>query len=231
MKRLISFGIVACATAIISTYAFADVTMTAPDKAATGEDFTLTITTTQEIEDVQFTVSAVGLKLKSTENLKDGAMFIAGDNNGVITVAATAAGTSDGVYKANEKLGTVTFTVTAKDGEVINVSLVGDDDYKDMVNGQLLLTIGDKSNETTSSEDSSGSTSNVTSLPSTGDSNSSASSTGTSSDYNSSDAITPNNSSSDDGTDNPNTGIAGISAVSMVVLTATGLLIAKRRTK
>lgn len=204
MKKIISLGIASAVLAMTALSASAAVIVRTDDTVAEGATITVSFVTDTEIPaqgGVSFVVKASGATI--VEGTANTAMFADFNKDTGKFVAVSMAG-----EKANTTLLTATFTVTAKEGEGISISL---DEVDGMPNDTVtpLVTTAKAAGETSDPSTSDPATSDpATSDPSTSD-------------------PTPSGSTPSGDNDNPNSGIA--LAVFPAVVAGAAVVVAKKR--
>ena len=200
MKKIISMGIASAVLALTAIAASADIKAVS-EKVVEGSTVTVTITTDADLDAFGFAASATGLELVGDPEVSANTGFkVVGDGT-----VRFAGGYPKG-WKAGDTIATLTYTVTAKAGEKVAVSL---DNYGGMKN--VLLSTGEL--EVVAAE-----TSEPTSSEST-PSESTPSESGSES--------TPSESGSGEGGENVPTGVA--LAVVPAVLAGAAVVVAKKR--
>lgn len=131
MKKIISMGIASAVLALTAVAASAAIKADTKDALTPGSTITVDITTTEAIEGYQFVVSADGLEVVSVKQNRpvvDGET----DESAVLDKDALEdgsylliGGSADG-WKAGDVIATVTYTVTAEEGENVTVAFAPD---------------------------------------------------------------------------------------------------------
>lgn len=123
MKKIISMGIASAVLALTAIAASADIEATTDaTKVATGDTVKVVVKTSADIEDFDFFVLADGLEYVGEE-----------PNGGVGGIQADGSyrtnGAAIGGWKSGDTIVTLTYTVTAAEGETVAVALKGAPGY------------------------------------------------------------------------------------------------------
>ncbi|MBP1563776.1 MAG: hypothetical protein J6C38_08685 [Oscillospiraceae bacterium] len=138
MKKIISMGIASAVLALTAIAASADIVVSSTDKAEAGKTVTVTVTTTADIEAFGFTLTADGLSATVDDIVKgEGGMI---DKNTLEDGSLTVGGINTDGWKAGSVLATITYTVTAEEGDV-TVGIAGVEGMEGVYT-PLTLTIG-----------------------------------------------------------------------------------------
>ena len=204
MKKIISMGIASAVLALTAIAASADIKANGPETAKTGDVITVTITTTAEVTDCGFLVSATGLEFVSVDTTTtDGSSIVnKAKEDGSYKIGGTAA--AGKTIAANSVLATITFTVTGETGTKPVVEIKNAAGYEEAVQNLTVEVVAD---EPTSSD--SGSESGSDSTSESGSESTSESGAG------------------EGGSDVPGTGVA--LAVVPAVLAGAAVVVAKKR--
>ena len=164
MKKIISMGIASAVLALTAVAASADAAAAAPmsimpktDAPATGAEYVVEIVAAEDADSTQFNVTWEGLELKDA---------VVGNSNAA-WASPNAAGNNRLVYPAAIKAGdvvlTLTFTVTAAENQIVNVSITEKDEafgLTDPVSFNAVAVAGDDTDlsgsDSTSGDDSTG---------------------------------------------------------------------------
>lgn len=209
MKKIISLGIASAVLAMTALSASAAIKVYTDDKVAEGATITVVFETDADIPaqgGVSFVVKATGATV--TDYAVNNTMFADFNKDNGKFVAVSMAG-----EKAGAKLLTATFTVTAKEGEGISISIDELDGMADTNVTPIVTTVAAPSDNSGSDTTPSGSDT----TPSGSDTTPSGSDT------------TPSGSDSKPSgdNDNPNSGIA--LAVFPAVVAGAAVVVAKKR--
>ena len=175
MKKIISMGIASAVLALTAIAASADIKANGPETAKTGDVITVTITTTAEITDCGFFVSATGLEFVSVDTTTtDGSSIVnKAKEDGSYKIGGYAAGGK--TIAANSVLATITFTVTGETGTKPVVEIKNAAGYEEAVQNLTVEVVAD---EPTSSDSGSESGSESTSESGAGEGGSDVPGTG-----------------------------------------------------
>lgn len=139
MKKILSMGIASAVLALTAVAASAEITATTDGTPVTGNTVVVTISTTEAVEAVGFTVSATGLEAKA-ENVEVTGQAVAGDaeDGSIIISGADLKG-----WEAGATIATITYTVTAETGADVSVALAAHNGMAHTFGDALQLTVVD----------------------------------------------------------------------------------------
>ena len=138
MKKIISMGIASAVLALTAIAASADIVVSSTDKAEAGKTVTVTVTTTADIEAFGFTLTADGLSATVDDIVKGEGGLI--EKNTAEDGSLSIGGINSDGWKAGAVLATITYTVTAEEGDV-TVAIAGTEGMEGVYT-PLTLTIG-----------------------------------------------------------------------------------------
>lgn len=138
MKKIISMGIASAVLALTAIAASADIVVSSTDKAEAGKTVTVTVTTTADIEAFGFTLTADGLSATVDDIVKGEGGLI--EKNTAEDGSLKVGGINSDGWKAGSVLATITYTVTAEEGDV-TVAIAGTEGMEGVYT-PLTLTIG-----------------------------------------------------------------------------------------
>ena len=152
MKKIISMGIASAVLALTAIAASADIKANGPETAKTGDVITVTITTTAEITDCGFIVSATGLEFVSVDTTTtDGSMIVnKAKEDGSYKIGGTAA--AGKTIAANSVLATITFTVTGETGTKPVVEIKNAAGYEEAVQNLTVEVVAEEKPATSDSD-------------------------------------------------------------------------------
>ena len=131
MKKIISMGIASAVLALTAIAASAAIKADTKDALTPGSTITVDITTTEAIDGYQFVVSAEGLEVVKVKQNK---VQVDGEEEELCVTTKEAkedgsylliGGSAEG-WKAGDVIATITYTVTAEEGEKVAVAFAPD---------------------------------------------------------------------------------------------------------
>ena len=131
MKKIISMGIASAVLALTAVAASAAIKADTKDALTPGSTITVDITTTEAIDGYQFVVSAEGLEVVKVKQNK---VQVDGEDEELCVTTKEAkedgsylliGGSAEG-WKAGDVIATITYTVTAEEGENVAVAFAPD---------------------------------------------------------------------------------------------------------
>lgn len=163
MKKIISMGIASAVLALTAIAASADIKADTADKAVSGKTIKVEITTTAEITDCGFIVSATGLEVESVDTTTVGSTIVNKvKEDGTVKIGGMA--DAGKTIKAGTVLATITYTVTGATGDAIAVAIdTASQGYDDVPVNYTATVVAEETSDPTSSDPTSESGSESTS--------------------------------------------------------------------
>lgn len=153
MKKIISMGIASAVLALTAIAASAAIKADTKDALTPGSTITVDITTTEAIDGYQFVVSAEGLEVVKVKQNK---VQVDGEDEELCVTTKEAkedgsylliGGSAEG-WKAGDVIATITYTVTAEEGENVAVAFAPDGGVEATFEAYGPFTVGEAGDPT-----------------------------------------------------------------------------------